>query len=271
MLRRTLLIAATAWLAAAPLAAQLRPYGPVDWAVFDGSPRMAASIGSAILWNQRASLAGTQGRLVEFGTVRAAVRTGRVVVETAGTIFRTFREDSTFAPATGGAENRPLGRRSDVGDYTVATTILLSDPARPAAAILRFGSRLPTTDNRVGLERDAIDFFATVGGRLDFASIRATTELGLGIHGTRLEDFEQADVLIYSASITARSVPLKPAILLLGQVDALDWSIRGNEQLSEARFVLRSSGNVWLQAEAIKGFERFSPGMGISVSVGTIL
>jgi hypothetical protein len=130
---------------------------------------------------------------------------------------------------------------------------------------------LPTTDNRVGLERDAIDFFTTLGGRLDFGPVRATTELGLGIHGTRLDDFEQADVLIYIATLSARTLMLSPTFLLLGQVDALDWAIRGNEQLSEARLRLRSGGKVWLQAETIKGLERFSPGIGLSLSIGTTM
>ncbi len=262
-------MAMACWLIAAPLPAQLRPYDPVEWPIFDGSDSFAASIGSAVLWDQRASLAGTEGRLVEFGTVRSTIRTGRVLVEVAGTIFRTLRENSSFAPAVGGTVDNHLGHRSDVGDFKVATTILLSDPTRPAAAIVRFGSRLPTTDNEVGLERDAIDFFATLGGRLDTGPIRATTEIGLGIHGTRLDDFEQTDVLIYMASIAARNFPLYPTLLLLGQVDGLAWTIRGNEELSEARLRLRSSGDIWLQAEVIKGLAPFSPGMGISLSVGT--
>lgn len=247
---------------------QLRPYDPFEWSLLDGPEDVIVTFGTAVLWDQRASLAGTRGTLGEFGAFRATLRTGRAMIEAGGTLYRILWEKEAFAPATGGAEERPLDDRRDAGDYRIATTLLLFDPDAPATAIVRFGTRLPTTDNVVGLERDAIDFFATIGGRYDFASIRATAELGLGIHGTRLADFEQSDVLLYILGLTARSFPLQPTLLLLGQADGISRSIRGNEHLSEVRLRLRSTGPIWLQAEIIRGLETFSPAFGIALSAG---
>lgn len=251
------------------MAAQLRPYEPFEWAIFDDQLHAAAAIGSSVLWDQRASLAGTVGTLSEIGTLRATFRTGRVAIEAGGTIVRWLNEHTTFAPVTGGAEERPLGRRSDAGDYRVSTAILLSDADRPFVFLLRFGSRLPTTDNVVGLERDAIDFFSTLGGRYASSRLHLFAELGLGIHGTRLDHFEQSDVLVYTLGASAPGSWLRPSVLILGHTDAMDRTIRGNENLSEVRLRLRTGNPRWIQIEVIKGLVEFSPGLGLSVAIGT--
>ena len=248
---------------------QLRPYEPFDWDLLESSRAVSGSFGAASLWSQRASLAGTDGHLTELGAFEVFARTGRVVLEVGGTMFRVFEEQDAFAAPTGGAEHLPLGTRRDAGDYRVSTTLLLSDQESASTAILRFGSRLPTTDNRVGLERDALDFFALVGGRLDRGLLRATAELGVGIHGTRLPDFEQSDVLIYILGLSSRSGQIRPTLLLLGHADALEHSIRGNEKLSEIRLRLRGGGRTWIQLEGIKGLTQTSPKFGVSLAIGT--
>jgi hypothetical protein len=253
---------------AVPLQSQLRPYEPFDWGTLDPSGTLTVSLGTAVLWNQRASLAGTDGRLAELGTLQAFLTTGRVVLEAGGTLYRVFREDAAFADPTGGAEGHPLGTRRDAGDYRVSTTVLVAGRNRSVTAVLRFGSRLPTTDNRVGLERDALDFFALAGGKVDRGPFRATLELGVGIHGTRLQSFEQSDVLVYIFGLTTRNGPVIPTVLLLGHADALDRTIRGNEKLSEARLRVRSSGRTWVQVEAIRGLADASPDYGVTLAVG---
>jgi hypothetical protein len=255
-------------LIAAPVAAQLRPYEPFDWSVFDRPVTASVALGGNALWRQRASLAGTEGTLLEVGTVSVTYRADRVAIEMRGTIFRDFRERSAFAEPVGGAAERPLGRRSDVGDYRVGTGVLLTRPDRPVVALLRFGSRLPTTDNTVGLERDAIDFYSTIGARADFGPFRATGEVGLGIHGTRDDRYEQADVLLYILGLSTRAGRLVPSIFLMGQALGTDWAIRGTEPLAELRFRVQTPGTPWARAELIKGLSDFSPGHGVSITFG---
>ena len=249
---------------ARPANAQLRPYEPFDWDLLESSHSLSGSLGTASLWDQRASLAGTDGDLTELGAFQLFARTGRVVLEAGGTLFRVFNERAVFAAPTGGAERHALGTRRDAGDYRVSTTVVLVQPSGPGTAVVRFGSRLPTTDNRVGLERDAIDFFALLGGR-----IRTTAELGIGIHGTRLDDFEQSDVFIYLLGLSAPDLRVRPTLLLLGHADALDFPIRGNEKLSETRLRLRAGDHLWVQLEGIKGLTKASPAFGVSLAVGT--
>lgn len=256
---------------ARPAGAQLRPWEPFDWSLFDGASHANVAIGTSVLWEQRASLAGTEGVLVEAGTFSGGYRNDRIGIEGGGTLYRHFREKTSFAPPVSGTEARPLGTRRDNGDYRISTGILITPPDRPAAFLFRFGTRLPSTDNVVGLDRDATDFFATIGGRADFSFIRAFTELGVGVHGTRLEDYEQVDVLLYMVGLEARSGFLRPAILFLGQTVHPRLQFRGTEPLSEIRLRLHTPGRVSLRVDAIHGLADFSPAAGVSISlVGTL-
>jgi hypothetical protein len=255
--------------APAAAAAQLRPYEPLDWGAFETGTAFHGSAGGGAFWRQRASLAGTEGRLLEAGNLHLFFGTGRVVIEAAGTLQRFFDEKERFAQSFGGALPATNGRRRDSGDYLIGAAVRLTPPDRPAAAVLRFGTRLPTTNNREGLERDQTDFFATIGGRLEAGVIRASAEAGLGLHGTRFQDFEQSDVLVYAVTIEARFLPVRPALLLTGHVDGLQgWTVRGNEDLAEIRLRLRAGGRTWIQLEAVRGLETFSPAYGVRAAAG---
>lgn len=267
---RTLLLAACAVAACAPAAhAQLRPLEPFEWRMFDAGRTVSAQVGAGWLADQRASLAGTQGTLVEAGNFRAFWRTGRVVLEAGGTVQRLFDEESRFAPAEPGVDEDEDGKRRDAGDYRVLTTVRLTNERAPVAAALRFGARLPTTDNTVGLDRDATDFVATVGGRVVRGRVAVQGEAGVGIFGTRERDFEQDDLLIYAVRAEYAAGALQPMLTLAGQQVGTGHSeIRGNESLGEVRLGVRAGGRRWLLAEVVKGYTGFSPGLGVLVSAG---
>ncbi|MEO8270782.1 MAG: hypothetical protein ABI557_13750, partial [Aureliella sp.] len=174
--------------------AQLRPLEPIPWRVFESRNVVSAEIGASRLFNQRASLAGTTGTLNEIPNFSLAWRTGRVAIEAGGTGQRIFSDDSRFATAYPDVEPATDGKRHDSGDYRIATTIRLTPDNDPLTGVLRFGTRLPTTDNTKGLDRDATDFFATVGARVDRGFLSVAGEGGLGINGTRETRFEQDDL-----------------------------------------------------------------------------
>jgi hypothetical protein len=268
MHRETLTFLLASACAAAPLAGQLRPLEPTQWEVFDGAKTVAVAAGFGVHWDQRASLAGTEGRLVELGNFQGTWRSGRIAVEGAGTPYRFFRDERRFAPAFGGALDSSGPDRHDVGDYRLATTVLLTPPGCPAAGVLRFGVRIPTTTNGVGIDRDATDFFALLGGRLDHGPLRLTAESGVGVYGTRYVDFEQSDVLVYSLGAEVRAGPVTPTVALLGQKDGTSKEVRGNEDLSEVRLGVRAGERYWVQAQLVKGLATFSPATGLLVSAG---
>lgn len=255
--------------AVSPAYAQLRPLEPVDFSAFSGAG-VHADIGAATYSDQRASLAGTRGQLWEVGNFHVTVRTGRVVMEMGGTVQRLFREGETLAPPFGDATVSPTGRRHDAGDYRVAAVFRLTDERAPTLMTLRFGTRLPTTDNRVGLDRDATDFYATLGAHRGFGPLALSAEAGLSINGTRKTTYEQSDVLVYSLSAEWRTRTITPYVTALGQEDLHDWiAIRGNEDLGEVRAGVRTNGRYWVNAAAVSGYREYSPGKGLQISVGS--
>ena len=250
-------------------AAQLRPLPPLDWQVFDDSTLVTAQFGGGILHDQRASLAGTEGRLVEIGNFAIAARSGRIAVEAAGTMVRLFDDRSTFAEPWGGPLPSNGEQRRDAGDFRLSTLVLLTRPDRPSGLVLRFGTRLPTTDNDVGLDRDRTDFFALLAGRLRLDDLELAGEAGVGINGTHDARMEQSDVLMYSATAAYRVGAITPRISLVGHLDGMSGlAIRGNEELAEVRVGARFGRRIWGEAQVVQGFQPFSPSRGVVVSAG---
>ena len=249
--------------------AQLRPIHPMEWNLFDDHRTVTSRIGASLFEHQRASLAGTEGELWELGDFSVAVRSGRVAVELAGTALRIFEDQEVFADPFGGARESTGKRRRDAGDIRVSTMVLLTPPDREAAAMLRFGTRLPTTDNEVGLERDRTDFFALLGGRLKHGPYFLSGETGVGINGTHDPRFEQSDVLMYSATAAYKGKWLSPRLSLVGHMDGMHgWTIRGNEELSELRLGARAGRRIWVEVEGVYGLQTFSPRSGVMLFAG---
>lgn len=270
-----MILARSAWvllllsLIPASASAQLRPLDAFEWRMFEGGATVSVQAGGGWFAGQRASLAGTEGTLTEAGNLRAFWRTGRVVIEAGGTVQRFFRDERRFAPAHGEVAVDEDGSRRDAGDWRILTAVRLTNEGAPVAAALRFGTRLPTTDNTVGLDRDAIDFFATIGGRTARGRLALQAEAGVGIVGTRETRFEQDDLLIYAARAEYDAGPVIPSVTILGQqVGTGHAEIRGNESLGEVRIGARTTGRRWVSAEAVAGYTAFSPGFGVLIAAG---
>jgi hypothetical protein len=231
---------------------------------------LSIRMGAGMHHRQKASLAGLEGRLIEAGETRLEWRTGRVVIEAGGTVQRIFTGHSRFAEPTGGARHVSGERLRDSGAWRIATVIGLTPPDAPALLALRFGTRLPNPDNRVGLDRDQTDFFALLGGQVRRAGLSLGGEVGLGINGTRNPDYEQSDVVLYTAVAEYRRGGLAPRLSLTGQYDGNRRAeLRGNEDLSELRVGLRAGRRWWIDADLVRGLVAFSPASGILVGVGT--
>jgi hypothetical protein len=264
------LLAAIAF-TASTAGAQLRPLDQTQWRLFTERATISAELGGARFIDQRASLAGETGNLWEAGNFNVAWRTGRVVLEAAGTAQRLFHRTSSFRAPYTDVEPTTDGRRHDSGDYRVSTTVRLTPDAWPIDGAVRFGTRLPTTNNATGLDRDAIDFFAMAGaigtsGRLSFAA-----DAGLGIHSTREERFEQDDLFIYAARTEYGIGNFVSSAAVLGQKHGTSHSeIRGVEDLGELRLGVRAGRARWLRFEFVKGYETFSPSYGFILTAGLL-
>jgi hypothetical protein len=267
---RVLALVLAVFCAPACLRAQLRPLEPLDWRTHESDARVLVRGGIGVHADIRAAVAGTEGKLLELGNFSAVWTTGRVALEAAGTVQRRFWDRIVFAdplPGTRATNRRP---RIDAGDYRVSTSVRLTNATSPHAFVLRFGTRLPTTNNREGLDRDATDFFATLAGRTQLAHWRASVETGLGIYGTRMEDpFEQSDVWIVIAGVERTVGIVRPVIAYTSHADGLkDRSIRGSEDQRELRLGVRFGGRRFVEASYVAGFTAYNPRPGVLLSVG---
>lgn len=252
-------------LASAPAQAQLRPLDPLRWGDGEAGAR-EVRVGAGVFQGQRASLAGTSGRLVELGTYVASVRMGRVRVELGGTALRVFADDSVYSEPAAGARP-PDGRpRVDTGEHRLGTVVHLSSEARPLAAALRFGVRLPTTDNLEGLGRDQTDFYATVAARWRRGRARVTGEAGLGVYGTRDPLREQVDPLLFAAGVGWDARPLRIDLEAVGQHDTRRGAaLRGIEDLGEVRLSAGVGERRRVTLTLVRGVARHSPAFGLVV------
>lgn len=232
---------------------------------------LTVEAGGSRLFDQRASLAGTTGTLTELGNVALAWRTGRVAIEAAGTTQRLFQEDSRFAAPYPDVDPARNERRHDSGDYRLSTAVRVTPDDFPITGVLRFGTRLPTTDNTTGLDRDATDFFATVGLNGTSGPFTVSGEAGIGIFGTREPKFEQDDLFLYVARAELTRGNWTPTATVIGQVHGYAHSaIRGVENLGEARLGLRFGRQLWLRVEGVRGYSTFSPSRGILLTAGIV-
>jgi hypothetical protein len=190
------------------------------------------------------------------------------VLELSGTMHRRF-EDRVVVRAPEPGADPPTGQwRHDAGDIRAATLVRLSGDNAPALLVLRFGTRLPTTSEEAGLDRDRTDFFATVGARWHDGPLSLSGESGVGIHGTRLSGYDQSDVWTYAFGLEYDVGPLTSTASLVGHKDGLKSDVRGNEDLNELRVGMRAGSRYWIQAAAVVGFAEFSPGGGLLLMFG---
>ena len=263
------LAVALAALWASPASSQLRPLDPMDFSVL-GEPGWTVEVGLGVLAGQRASLAGTSGDLLELGTTRIAWSLGRVALELSGTLLRVYEDDTVLTDPVGGARPPDGTRRIDAGDVRVTTLVRLSGDDASAPLFLRFGTRLPSTDNRVGLGRDQTDFFSTLAIRPVWGRWMLGAEFGMGINGTRDTGHEQIDPFLFAVSAIYDEGSFRPLLEATGQHDPRsNRDRRGNENIGEVRLGFRAGVDRWLTVLLIRGWTATSPDLGLVIRFGT--
>jgi hypothetical protein len=251
-----------------PAGAQLRPLDPMDWDALTGRA-VTVEIGGSYLSGQRASLAGTEGRLLEVGKYRIVWHIGRVALQASGTALWLYQDRTVFAQPLAEVLPRRGSERKDVGDQKVTTMVELTPPGSKVAAALRFGVTLPTTDDLQGIGRDETDFFATVGGHTVLGPLDLGGGLGLGINGTRDPSHEQVDPMLFDFSAVYRIGEVAATLELAGQHDTRPGpDFRGNEDLGEARLGVRLGRTKWLSVQAVRGWTLASPNLGVVMALG---
>lgn len=257
-------LALSAW--PRPLQAQLRPVDPLDWRVYEPGTLAVASVGAGALWGQTAALAGTRGRLLEIGNYTAVLRFGRVAVELAGTALWRLSDEVVLESPVDGVRPPDGAPRQEAGFASAATVVNLTRDESPLDVVVRFGTRIPTTSDESGLDRDRTDFFALAGARYRFGLLALSAENGVGIHGTTRHDYPQSDVWAYAFGAEYRRGPLTGMAQLVGHQDGHGGRVRGNEDLRELRLGLRAGSARWIEFTWIRGLSDFSPAHGLRIA-----
>lgn len=253
---------------ASPAAGQLRPLDPIDWHRLVSGDAFHAGIGAGLILDQEAALAGTRGTLYELGNFVLAWKTGRALVEVSGTLHRRFEDDEVIEPPAPGVDPPDGSTRRDAGDIRAETTLSLIGTDASQLA-LRFGTRLPTTSDEPGLDRDRTDFYALLGGMHRIGRIAFAGEAGVGILSTRGTSLAQSDVVVFAVGAELDAGPVTPTLWLVGQDDLHARRVRANEDLSELRLGVRTGGRLWLEGAVLRGIADFSPSFGFLVMAGT--
>lgn len=255
---------------ARPAAGQLRPLEPMDWRAFDPGTRVLVRVGAGVFFDQRVSAAQRAGRLLEAPGATFSWTTGdqgRIALRAIVQPLRLLRVDSSFgAPLPGTTGLSDLIR--DAGDNCLETVLRLTPAAATSASLLalRYGVRLPTHNQRKGLDRHKTDFYATLGGRLVRGPLALAGEGGGGVYGTHAPGYDKALPFLYDVSARWRFPVLEPSLSLVGQ--ATPTQIRGNEDLSELRAALRIGRRRFLEATLLRGLAAYGPRWGVLVYAG---
>ena len=253
---------------ASSVSGQLRPLEPLDWSTV-GVEGHSLELGGGYFSGQRASLAGTEGRLMELGSFRATWSLGRVALGLSGTALRVFEERTVFRDPLDDVVPAEGSYRRDIGDYRVETVVRLAEPKPGRTLALRFGVRLPTTDNLQGLDRDQTDFFSMLAGRVTRGDLAVGGEVGLGINGTRDPENEQVDPILFALSARYDLGGARAVVELTGQHDPrAGGDRRGTEDLGEARLGVEVGRRRWLSIAAVRGWTASSPELGVIVAFG---
>ena len=254
---------------AIPGGAQLRPLDPMGWSTFE-RPGGTFAAGGGFYTGQRVSLAGVEGRLAELAAFQVTWAYERVAVRLGGTLFRLFDDQHVFAEPLDDTRPPDGTSRRDAGDIRVSTIVRLTGNDAKVGMAVRFGTRLPTTDNREGLGRDQADFFATFGLRFHEGPLAISLEGGAGVNGTRDPRHEQVDPILFAASFRYEAGLVSPLLELVGQHDPRSSrDRRGNENLGEVRVGALIGGDRWIKVTGARGWTPFSPEFGITVLFGT--
>jgi hypothetical protein len=247
------------------LHAQIRPLDPSPWRVFEHDNNFLLDAGAGMLYGQRASLAGTQGRLEEIGLYDIAWRNGRIALHASGTALWRLKDEEVFR-----APHPDVGvERDDPGAVVVESLARLSPDGAPVLWLLRFGTRLPVTSLVSGLERDETDFFALLGIHTR-GDLWVAAEAGTSINGRVRPSRGQTDVFVFNAGAGYRGarIPVESEVWIVGHDNLHDTEYRANEDLRELRAGVRTRGKYWVGVHWIHGLGDYSPSNGFRIMTG---
>lgn len=235
-------------------------------------------IGAGHAGNYRFPLLDLEGDLATIGDVEIAYAPADgVLIEFRTSLYRALTvERIGSSPPVTPDEGLADGKSTGSANLRLITLFRLLGDAEGLAGGLHLEFEVPSGNQSEGLDTNTAD--VRVSGLVSYGHgrLRATADAGIAILEAPVENFEQNDVIVYSAELlfgVSDHVPIRLYAGLDGRVSTRQTVPVGTEDLGELRVGGDYPLGRWLlDAGASIGFAGISPdwavGGGISLTVG---
>jgi len=227
-------------LAFLPLAAQNRPLQTSDAEILPPGT-MRAEVGFDFLQDVNFPLSGLSGDLTSLGVIGVRMGVGKMVeVQLEGAVQNFLdvkKQGASFVPVL-----ELTGPRSthDTGDFSLSTKIrIFGDRGRWPSLAMRFGFRMPNSNQARGVGTNSTDVFALFILQKHFGKLNLFGNAGVAILQSPNAKFSQNDVLLYGGAF---AYPLHRRLNVVGEAAGryssrkITTGLIGTESRSQARF-----------------------------------
>ncbi len=154
------------------------------------------------------------------------------------------------------------GTTNDFGDFRIGVGLLPLGGDSGLSGGIRVEVKLPNSNETKGIGTNTTDVRLSVLGSYGAGDLRLTGDLGIAILEAPLENFEQNDVVVYSAELLyrPRGGSWRLGLGIDGRAATRDRVLVGTEDLGEVRGIAEYGSGAWvLDLEGAVGYAGTSP------------
>ncbi len=254
----------------------LRRSAPLQPVALARKGDLLIGIGGAYEADVHAPLVSVDGDLARVAVVHLlyAVADG-VLLEVRGDPYQVLNVDSLGVPIIEPDESPIGGSASGAADFRAAVSFLLFGDDQGLAAGGRFEFNLPDSDESKGLGTNSLNIRFGVLGAFRRGPLVFTADVGFAILEAPVDNFEQNDVLAYSAELlysTALARPLRLYLGVDGRASTRSSVPLGTEDLGTVRFGADLRLGRWLlDAGGLVGYAGNSASWGLTGGAAFLL
>lgn len=221
-------------------------------------------------------LIAVEGNMTRVGTLQISYAVAdRVIVELHGDPYLSLTVDTMGAPPIEPDEGVFDGKSTGAGDFGFGFSFLPFGDADGFAAGGRLEFNIPDSNQAEGLGTNTTNIRLTVLGSYGRGPLLITGDFGIAILEAPLENFEQNDVIAYSAEFLyalSPAVPLRLYAGVVGRASTRGVVPIGTEDLGEVRLGLDYGLGRWLlDLAGLVGYAGNSPDWGVNGGVSFLI
>lgn len=254
----------------------LRRSAPLQPVALAKKGDLLIGIGAAYEADVHAPLVAVDGDLARIAVLHLvyALADG-VLLEVRGDSYRVLSVDSLGVPVVEPDEGLLNGSASGAADFRAGVSFLLFGDDQRLAVGGRFEFILPSSDESKGLGTNSLNVRFGVLGAYRRDPLVFTADLGLAILEAPVDNFEQNDVLAYSAELiylTPLARPLRLYLGVDGRASTRSSVPLGTEDLGTVRFGADLRLGRWLlDAGGLVGYTGNSASWGLTGGAAFLL